>query len=118
MECNNMDTNLKVPPRLRTIFDPYDYPIFFITLCTRDRKRILANELVHQTFRNFTQNAKEKHDVFVGRYAIMPEHIHFFVKMNRSRDLGKWVGGLKRYIGTNCTLDSPAWQPGFFDHIA
>ena len=117
MVCKKMDRKLKVPPRLTTIFDPYEYPIFFITFCTRNREKILTDESIHQAFRRFTQKAQENHDVLVGRYVIMPEHIHFFVKIDRSKSLGKWIGSLKRYIGANCTLNSLAWQPGFFDHM-
>jgi putative transposase len=49
--------------------------IIFLTVCTNKRKKVLANETVHQLIRNAWQGAD--HWV-VGRYVIMPDHIHLF----------------------------------------
>jgi len=59
----------------------------------------------------------------VGRYVIMPDHVHAFVCGGREFDVGLWVRGLKRVIrnalqtaaGTAAT--TTIWQPGFFDHL-
>ena len=56
----------------------------------------------------------------VGRYVILPDHIHLFVAGTDDFNLGKWVGTLKRFLGraiaTNKSQD-PIWQRGFFDHL-
>lgn len=49
--------------------------IIFLTVCTNKRKMILANEAVHQLIRNAWQSADHW---IVGRYVIMPDHIHLF----------------------------------------
>ena len=49
--------------------------IIFLTACTNKRKKILANEAVHQLIRYAWQNADHW---IVGRYVIMPDHIHLF----------------------------------------
>ncbi len=57
---------------------------------------------------------------FIGRYVIMPDHIHVFVRGGNGFDLGRWVGGLKRMISDSLQEGGQPgehWQPGFFDHI-
>jgi REP-associated tyrosine transposase len=57
-----------------------------------------------------------KFDVALGRYVIMPDHVHLFVRGDPNFALSSWIGGLKR--GMSVALRSPRlWQPGFFDHI-
>jgi hypothetical protein len=52
----------------------------------------------------------------VGRYVIMPDHVHLFVRGDRSFTLSSWIGGLKRAMCV--ALKWPRlWQPGFFDHV-
>ena len=52
----------------------------------------------------------------VGRYVIMPDHVHLFVRGDRSFTLSSWIGGLKRAMCVGLKLPC-LWQPGFFDHI-
>ncbi|MEN3368597.1 MAG: REP-associated tyrosine transposase [Verrucomicrobiota bacterium] len=61
----------------------------------------------------------ESFNIAVGRYVIMPDHLHFFVRGGDDFLLPEWVKGLKRGV-TNAfasTANRPAWQPGFFDHL-
>ena len=53
----------------------------------------------------------------LGRYVIMPDHIHLFVSGNSEFVLSKWVGGLKRAISKALGIRGEFWQPTFFDHI-
>src|SRR5690606_24532900 len=105
----------KVPPRLSIIFDPYDPPLYFVTCVTAKRLRVLANPEVHRLFLQFCHLAKQRR-VAVGKYVIMPDHLHFFVRMAGEMSLGEWVGALKRSIrrGANPPIK---WQRGFFDHL-
>src|SRR3954454_21579916 len=49
--------------------------ILYVTVCAKDRKPILANPVVHAwLFRTWQENA----GWLIGRYMIMPDHIHFF----------------------------------------
>ena len=61
----------------------------------------------------------EEFNVAVGRYVVMPDHIHLFVRGDEEFDLGKWINGLKRAISValGATNKRPLWQPGFFDHV-
>jgi putative transposase len=40
--------------------------------------------------------AAAKYNVAVGRYVIMPDHVHFFIRGGPDFVLSSWVGGLKR----------------------
>jgi putative transposase len=45
---------------------------------TEDRKPILANATVHEDFRKFCEAGLTR-GVFVGKYVLMPDHLHLFV---------------------------------------
>jgi putative transposase len=89
------------------------------------RQRILANEAVLSAFRKYCKVGATAANIAVGRYVIMPDHVHLFVSGDASFDLGLWVRGLKRAIsaaiarrpGTAATTPTRIWQPGFFDHL-
>ena len=64
----------------------------------------------------YARRAIENFNVSLGRYVIMPDHVHLFVRGDRNFTLSSWIGGLKRAISVR--LESPKlWQPGLFDHI-
>ena len=130
-----MNTFPRLPPRLNRIF-PHD-PVFFVTACTHRRKRMLANTRVHESFISFSARAYSDHNIAVGRYVIMPDHIHLFVCGPVDFELGRWMGELKQHlqkaiIGHSAqrlraasptgrrlqsAIRSPVWQRGFFDHV-
>jgi len=118
----------RTPPRLTEVFQRYDSPLYFITICTLDRQIILASPEVHETFRSFAIQGGE-FGVAVGRYVIMPDHLHTFVGFSRELTVGRWVKGLKRSLDDalrraghkpailNTSKLSSFWQPGAFDHL-
>ena len=66
-------------PRLKRLDRLFtSYPLYFVTACTEDRKPILANLKVHEDFRKFCQTGLDR-GVFVGKYVLMPDHLHLFV---------------------------------------
>lgn len=70
---------LQRSPRLQRLERLFvNYPLYFVTACTEDRKPILANAKVHDDFRKFCQAGLER-GVFVGKYVLMPDHLHLFV---------------------------------------
>jgi putative transposase len=103
------------PPRLDRVF-PSD-PLYFVTFSTRDRKPFRSLTRVHETVKHYAQRAASDFNVAVGRYVIMPDHIHLFIRGDDDFVLFKWVGGLKRAISVALNLGGPLWQPGFFDHV-
>ncbi|VGO22251.1 transposase [Pontiella sulfatireligans] len=68
------------PHRLSQIFQSYDAPVYFATFCTAYRNPILVNDLVHTAFRNYAVKADPR-GIAIERYAIMPDHIHCFIRM-------------------------------------
>ena len=102
------------PHRLDLIY--IDQPLYFVTFATRDRTRIPSLDRACAALERHGDHAVAKFNVAVGRYVVMPDHVHLFVRGDRTFKLSSWIGGLKR--GMSVALDSPRlWQPGFFDHI-
>jgi putative transposase len=102
------------PPRLDLVYA--DQPVYFITFCTRNRRRIPSLGRAQSVLEKYAHNAIERFNVTVGRYVIMPDHVHFFLCGDDSFLLSRWVGGLKRAISVALDVRQ-LWQPGFFDHI-
>ena len=123
-----MNTYPRVPPRIDWLFP--SNPVFFVTACTYRRRALLANPAVNVAFTSFSKRAYEEHNIAVGRYVIMPDHIHLFVCGPNHFELGRWMGMLKQRLEkvfrgslnpaspTGRRLQkTPVWQRGFFDHV-
>jgi REP element-mobilizing transposase RayT len=102
------------PHRLDLIY--IDQPLFFVTFCTRNRRRIPSLGRAKTALEDYASRAIQKFNVGVGRYVIMPDHVHLFVRGDASFVLAQWVGGLKRAMSVALGVNR-LWQPGFFDHI-
>ena len=109
----------KRPPRLHLLFSSRE-PFYFVTFNTYKRLPSLAHVEIHEAFRAFSIRA-EKYNVAVGRYVIMPDHIHLFVAFPPvGPTLPKWVQMLRTVIGKTLLrigIQKPHWQEGFFDHL-
>src|ERR1700687_1889079 len=103
------------PPRLEP-FQKYDPPLYLVTFNTHWRKKLLANKRVHRCFVNFAKAALDR-GVVVGRYVIMPNHIHLFVCGDDDFSLVQWIRALKRTLSLAINAPRPHWQKGFFDHL-
>jgi putative transposase len=94
--------------------------VYFVTFCTHHRRAILANSAVKDAFQEFAMRGGVKRNVAVGRYVIMPDHIHLFVCGPDDFVLGRWVGSLKQTLAKamrHKLPDNPIWQRGLFDHV-
>jgi REP element-mobilizing transposase RayT len=104
--------------RLQWLFT--DCPLFFVTTCTHQRRRLLDQEFVHAAFVSFCQRAAER-GVCVGRYVLMPDHLHFFVAFApHAPRLSTWVQSLKVFPAKALRQHGHGgtpWQKGFFDHV-
>ena len=108
---------LAKPPRLERLFQKYDPPLYFVTICANGRRKILATETVHAALLQYGQLGVER-GFALGRYVIMPDHIHLFVSGTLDFNLGIWMRGLKRVVAAAVTGGrNEVWQRGFFDHI-
>jgi len=69
-----------------------DSPVYFVTVCTQQRQRILANETVSGVLTDEWRNAHQRHGWLVGRYVMMPDHVHFFCTAEHdSKTLSEFV---------------------------
>ena len=67
----------KHPPHLLSL--EREAIILLLTICAKNRKQILACDEMHRLL----QAAWDLHDDYpVGRYVIMPEHVHLFIGEN------------------------------------
>jgi putative transposase len=109
---------MTTPQRLQWLFT--SNPIYYITACTHNRRRILDRSDVQNTFIQFGLLAADR-GVWVGRYVIMPDHVHLFVGFGpESMPVSAWMKSFKNAISKtlrNATFPAPHWQKGFFDHV-
>jgi REP element-mobilizing transposase RayT len=72
---------------------------------------------VHETFRIFCFKAQER-DVAVGRYVIMPDHVHLFAALPiNGITLSGWIQSLRTVIGKSLLrvgIQKPPLAGGFF----
>ena len=97
------------PPRLPQIFQSYSAPLFFVTICTLHRRNIPSLEAAHNALFLSGTRATKEFNVALGRYVIMPGHVHLFVRGDQSFVLATWVKGLKRAILKGCSTKSQAF---------
>ena len=98
-----------------------DNPVYFVTFCTEGRKAFLAQQPIYDAFVQFCHEAL-KREIFVGRYILIPDHVHLFVKLPPpSKNLSDWIKSLKNFMSKalrSCNAVPPHWQKGFFDHVS
>ncbi len=103
-------------PPLERLLEKSRAPLWFVTFNTHRRARLLANAATHERFLKFCAKASER-DIFVGRYALMPDHAHLFVAGAPDFKLAPWVRILKLSLSSVIPALRPHWQEGFFDHL-
>jgi len=88
--------------------------IIFVTVCTNNRIPILANDTSHQLLRALWQDSSHWR---VGRYVIMPDHIHLFAARANcgTASLERWVAWWKRKFSLRIGSRSVTWQRSFWD---
>ncbi len=94
------------------------HPIYFVTACTSDRRSLLAGVDIHHAFYHFS-TAGAARGAWVGRYVLMPDHLHLFVALE-AISLSAWMKSLKNALSKTLRIqghDAPHWQRGFFDHL-
>lgn len=108
-------------PRLRRLQRLFtDCPVYYLTVCTQNRRRVLANPELHASFVCFAHQAAAR-GVFVGRYVLLPDHTHFFAAFTPdSPSLSRWMKSWKNALSKTLRrsgVRAPHWQKGFFDHV-
>ena len=107
--------------RLRDVWARH--PVYFITTCTAGRRPLLANSTAHRIFEAEWRMMSVRRGWSVGRYVIMPDHVHFFVAPTGSeaRPLSAAIGLWKKWsalaLRRSAAFEAPLWQREFFDHL-
>ena len=98
--------------------------VYFVTICIADRRPLLANAEAFAILRSEWEGAPRRYGWAVGRFVVMPDHVHFFCACNEaenSKSLSGFVGGFKQWtakaILRKLALPAPLWQREFFDHL-
>ncbi len=87
--------------------------LVFLTVCTKDRQPWLAQVYVHEALRKVWTQANAW---VVGRYVIMPDHIHLFCAPNDPNvSLNLWVGYWKRQFSCLHLPGVAGWQRDCWD---
>jgi len=93
-----------------TIFKP---TIVFVTVCTKDRRPWLANAAVHDLLRSVWLDARAWR---VGRYVIMPDHLHFFTSPGEpDLPLENWIRFWKSQLSKRYKEQRCRWQTDHWD---
>ena len=109
-----------------------DRPIYFITTCTLERRRILASNDVAMLLVQEWSNAHDRYGLAIGRYVIMPDHVHFFCRAELAAKqlptfMQKWKQWTSKRIGREIAVavigdpgakqSGTVWQGEFFDYV-
>ncbi|HEX5245204.1 MAG TPA: hypothetical protein VFW23_18230 [Tepidisphaeraceae bacterium] len=85
--------------------------LVFLTVCTKGRRQILASTSAHRAITSAWTGATAW---LVGRYVVMPDHVHLFAAPGaHPAELGRWVSFWKRQVAR--TLGTGIWQEGYWD---
>ena len=99
-----------------------DWPIYFITTCAFRRRTILASKDVAEILISEWRNARERHGCVIGRYVIMPDHVHFFCSAELDGKtlptfMQAWKQWSSKRLARELGFSGPIWQEEFFDHV-
>ncbi len=73
--------------------------ILFVTVCTWERQGVLLGRAEHAALVSAWSQATAW---LVGRYVVMPDHVHFFCEPQSEHDFDNWMAYWKR-------LSTKAW---------
>ena len=112
MDENNVQRSIPSTNHIKHEFNRTD--ILFVTVCNRERKPILNNPHVHEALKEVWKDGSHWQ---VGRYVVMPDHLHFFAGPHTSDDLLKWIRYWKRELslalkGCETRIE---WLPRYWD---
>ncbi len=105
------------PPRLPEIKLPWEKSIiYFVTLCVKDRRKVLTNPKVFEAIKSTIAPLRRWH---VLAAVIMPDHAHLIISPVEDRGLsvGDFATGFKRVLRKALQSQSWEWQRGCFDFL-
>ena len=110
------------PKRLDQVYATYRFPVYFVTVVTARRRALLDRDVAHRSLIDYARENAGNGRV-MGRYVLMPDHMHFMVRLSADARLADYVRLLRQRItiALRCAgavkSDEPVWQPGFFDRL-
>jgi len=106
----------RTPPHHPAVSRTNQSIIIFVTVCTKRRRSLLANQDIHELIVNSWQ---ESDSWLVGRYVLMPDHLHLFCSPARIPEapLRDWVFRWRATVTRHWPRpeEKPIWQKDFFD---
>jgi REP element-mobilizing transposase RayT len=114
--------NRKHLRRLGRVFETYPSPLYYLTICVKHRKHMLASPAIHDLLARTWREALEIHGWMVGRYVIMPDHVHFFATADaeNAKDLSGFSGCWKSWTRKQLReagWETFSWQRELFDRL-
>ena len=96
------------------------HPVVFLTVCTAKRAHLLNSQPAHSILRTLWQQSATHNDWWVGRYVLMPDHIHLFAVPGAQSDpMHQWIAQWKsisaRRLTAGLGAHAPIWQRDYFD---
>ena len=97
-------------------------PIVFFTAATFHRRPILNTPAAFQILTDIWLQSAERNGWFIGRYILMPDHVHFFARhTSQAETTARWVKLWKslsaRQINRILKIEPPIWQEEYFDRF-
>jgi len=97
-------------------------PLYFLTASTANRRPVLANSTAFETLREIWRRSANIDGWFVGRFVVMPDHVHLFARATQeSKPCPQWVKSWKsissRQIAAVLKIEPPIWQRDYFDRF-
>jgi putative transposase len=105
------------PPRLTEIKLPWERSIiYFVTLCVKDRCKVLTNPKVFEAIKSTFAQLRRWH---VLAAVIMPDHAHLIISPveDRALSVGDFATGFKRVLRKTLGPQQWEWQRGCFDRL-
>jgi putative transposase len=104
-------------PVHQPVHERFNQPVMvFLTICSKGRKPIFANPETHEVLRDAWLQAA---NWLVGRYVLMPDHIHLFCAPSAlvPKPLQTWVAFWKSEAARHWPrrADVPVWQRHCWD---
>ena len=89
---------------------------YFVTCCTRLRKKGLDAFPVREVLRGIVVASDAGGDTVTDAFTVMPDHIHWLFTLGDRLSLGRIIARLKAQTGGTMGVARIEWQRDFFDH--
>jgi putative transposase len=93
---------------------------YFLTTCTRNRRRLFENPRIVAVATDQLLRAAEEQQFAVLAYCFMPDHVHVLAEgQARTSDLLRFARTWKQRcaVRVRAAIDVDLWQDGFYDHV-